>query len=108
MTDYQGSPGQKNDTFYWILAVGLILPGIAAPVGVLMIVMKLLGGGRKRQQGRHPYYQKQYGQDRVGARTAFEPPAWEESAAPAWEDDGPDDTGYTGASDYSPFSSIKY
>ena len=29
-------------------------------------------------------------------------------AAPAWEDDGPDDTGYTGASDYSPFSSIKY
>ena len=65
MTDYQGSPGQKNDTFYWILAVGLILTGIAAPVGVLMIVMKLLGGDSKkkqRRQGRHPCYEQQYGQ----------------------------------------------
>ena len=109
MSVYQGNPSPKNgDGIYWLIALGLIFTGVAAPVGVLMIVMKLLGGGRKRQQGRHPYYQKQYGQDRVGARTAFEPPAWEESAAPAWEDDGPDDTGYTGASDYSPFSSIKY
>ena len=29
-------------------------------------------------------------------------------AAPAWEDDGADDVGYTGSSDYSPFSSVKY
>ena len=76
MTDYQGSPGQKNDTFYWILAVGLILTGIAAPVGVLMIVMKLLGGDSKkkqRRQGRHPCYEQQYGQAPAGARTV----SWE-------------------------------
>ena len=90
MSVYQGNPSPKNgDGIYWLIALGLIFTGVAAPVGVLMIVMKLLGGGRKRQQGRHPYYQKQYGQDRVGARTAFEPPAWEESAAPAWEEPAP-------------------
>lgn len=66
MADYQG---QKNngDGFYWLIALGLIFTGIAAPVGVLMIVLKMLSGNKKK--GRHPYYQQQYSQRDVGART---------------------------------------
>ena len=79
MTDYHESRKNNGDSFYWIIALGLIFTGVAAPVGVLMIVMKLLGGDsrKKRQQGRHPYYQQQYGQESVGARTIHETPAWE-------------------------------
>ena len=78
MSDYQGNSSQKNDAVYWIIALGLILSRVAAPVGVLMIVMKLFGGEgqkkKRKQQGRHPYYDQQAGQDRVGARTAWEAP----------------------------------
>lgn len=83
MADYQG---QKNngDGFYWLIALGLIFTGVAAPVGVLMIVMKLLGGGKKK--GRHPYYEQQSGQERAGARTAWETsPSWEAPESPARE-----------------------
>ena len=46
MSVYQGNPSPKNgDGIYWLIALGLIFTGIAAPVGVLMIVMKLLGEG---------------------------------------------------------------
>ena len=72
MSDYQGTPGQKNDTFYWLIAFGLIFTGVAAPVGVLMIVMKLLSGDKKK--GRHPYYEQQEAQGHTGARTAS---SWE-------------------------------
>ena len=85
MADYQG---QKNngDGFYWLIALGLIFTGIAAPVGVLMIVLKMLSGNKKK--GRHPYYQQQYSQRDVGARTTYEASSWEEppQAAPAWEE----------------------
>lgn len=85
MADYQG---QKNngDGFYWLIALGLIFTGIAAPVGVLMIVLKMLSGNKKK--GRHPYYQQQYSQRDVGARTTYEASSWEESsqAAPSWEE----------------------
>ena len=79
MSDYHESRKNNGDSFYWIIALGLIFTGVAAPVGVLMIVMKLLGGDsrKKRQQGRHPYYQQQYGQESAGARTIHETPAWE-------------------------------
>ena len=79
MSDYHESRKNNSDSFYWIIALGLIFTGVAAPVGVLMIVMKLLGGDsrKKRQQGRHPYYQQQYGQESAGARTIHETPAWE-------------------------------
>ena len=84
MADYQG---QKNngDGFYWLIALGLIFTGIAAPVGVLMIVLKMLSGNKKK--GRHPYYQQQYGQESVGARTTCEAPSWKEppQAAPSRE-----------------------
>ena len=43
---------QKSDLIYWLIAVGLLFTGIAAPVGVVMIVLKLMGGTKK---GRHPY-----------------------------------------------------
>ncbi len=88
MADYQDR-NNNGDGFYWLIALGLIFTGVAAPVGVLMIVMKILSGDgrKKRQQGRHPYYQQQSGS--VGARTVFEPPAWEESATPAWEEPAP-------------------
>lgn len=85
MSDYHGNQ-KHNDGIYWILALGLIFTGIAAPVGVLMIVMKLLSGDKKpkRQQGRHPYYEGQQGQTPAGARTV----SWEESSqsAPFWEE----------------------
>ena len=82
MSDYRS---QKNggDGFYWLIALGLIFTGVAAPVGVLMIVLKLLSGGKKK--GRHPYYEQQSGH--TSARTAgWDSTAWEapSQAAPAW------------------------
>ena len=85
MADYQDRKN-NGDGFYWLIALGLIFTGVAAPVGVLMIVMKLLSGDKKRRQGRHPYYQQQSGQERVGARTAWEEGSPEEAAAPTWEE----------------------
>lgn len=86
MADYQDRKN-NGDGFYWLIALGLIFTGVAAPVGVLMIVMKMLSGDskKKRQQGRHPYYQQQSGS--IGARTAWDGASWEESsqAAPSWE-----------------------
>ena len=67
-----------SDTIYWIIALGLIFTGVASPVGVIMIVLKLLGGDKKK--GRHPYYVQQEGQATVGARTTQAEPA---QAAPA-------------------------
>ena len=66
MSDYQSRNGRKNDTIYWVIAIALLVTGVAAPVGFLMIVLKLLGG---RKRGRHPYYAQQEGQGPVGART---------------------------------------
>lgn len=79
MSDYQDRKN-NGDGFYWLIALGLIFTGVAAPVGVLMIVMKVLGGDgrKKRQQGRHPYYQQQSGS--AGARTAWEESSREEPA----------------------------
>ena len=86
MADYQDR-NNNGDGFYWLIALGLIFTGVAAPVGVLMIVMKMLSGDgrKKRQQGRHPYYQQQSGG--AGARTARDGASWEEpsQAAPSWE-----------------------
>ena len=56
------------DWGFWILALFFLF--MLPPVGILMIVIKLAGGGRKksRPRGRHPYYmQKEQGQ--MGART---------------------------------------
>ena len=68
--------GQSSDTIYWIIAIALCITGIAAPVGVVMIVLKLLGG---KKRGRHPY-DLQGEQQAAGARTTA--PAQEERPAP--------------------------
>ena len=59
--------GRKNDLGYWVAAVILLASGLAAPIGILMIVLKLLGGTKK---GRHPYYARRDGQNPLGARTS--------------------------------------
>ena len=68
--------GQSSDTIYWVIAIALCITGIAAPVGVVMIVLKLLGG---KKRGRHPY-PLQREQQAAGARTTA--PAQEEGPAP--------------------------
>ncbi len=91
MSDYQDKKN-SSDGFYWLIALGLLCTGFGSWIGVLMIVLKLLDGDgkkkKKRQQGRHPYYQQRYGQGSVGARTTRESTSWEESfqAAPPWEE----------------------
>ena len=80
MSSYQEHNGKKNDTAYWVIAVVLVATGIAAPVGILMIVLKLLTRNKKR--GRHPYYvQREAGGP--GARTTAGETAPEEAARPA-------------------------
>ena len=81
MSDYPSR--RSGDGLYWLIALGLMLTGVAAPVGVLMIVLKLLGSGKKR--GRHPYYEQQQGSERTGARTTGAPPVGEERKSPIWE-----------------------
>ena len=63
--------GGRNDLFYWIAAIAFIITGVAAPIGFLMIVLKLLGGSKRgTARGRHPYYTQREGQSPVGARTS--------------------------------------
>ena len=62
--EFKSNP--KSDLIYWLIAIGLLFTGIAAPVGVVMIVLKLLGGKKK---GRHPYYMQRDGETPAGART---------------------------------------
>ena len=68
MSYKQNRSERTGDTAYWVVAVVLILTGLAAPIGFLMIVLKLLGGGR-RKRGRHPYYTQQEAGAPAGART---------------------------------------
>ena len=56
-----------NDLGSWILPIIMLM--CFPPVGVLLIVLKLLDGGRKASRGRHPYYVQQEAQGSVGART---------------------------------------
>lgn len=66
-----GGPSHRGsgsgDRGFWVVAVLFLF--FLPPVGILMIVIKLLGGGRKRTnvRGQHPYYAQQNGS--VGART---------------------------------------
>ena len=62
--EFKSNP--KSDLIYWLIAIGLLFTGIAAPVGVVMIVLKLLGG---KKRGRHPYYAQRDGAAPAGART---------------------------------------
>ena len=50
MPNNSNQPGRRNDPLYWLIALGLIFTGVAAPVGVLMVVMRLLDQGKRRGQ----------------------------------------------------------
>ena len=64
----RSSGGGMSDLPYWILA--LVFLFAFPPVGVLMIALRLFGGGKRRvARGRHPYYMQRDGQAPVGART---------------------------------------
>ncbi len=52
---YEERPKPKNDSVYWLIAIGLLVTGVAAPVGIIMIILKMFSGDKAR--GRHPYYQ---------------------------------------------------
>lgn len=56
MANFQSSSGQNGNgsIWYWIIAIGLILTGFAAPVGIIMIVLKLLSDDKKHPRGVHP------------------------------------------------------
>ena len=60
--------GRRPDWGFWILALFFLF--MLPPVGILMIVIKLAGGGRKksRPRGRHPYYMQKE-QEQMGSRT---------------------------------------
>ena len=61
-----GREKKRGDWAYWIIALVLLLT--FTPGGILMIVLKLASGGKKK--GRHPYYiQQEQRQRNVGART---------------------------------------
>ncbi len=76
MSNNAARSGGKNDLSYWVVAIALIITGVAAPIGFLMIVLKLLSGRRRPAvQGRHPYYVQKEGQEPVGARTSAAPSA---------------------------------
>jgi len=57
----------KNGLGSWILPIIVLM--CFPPVGVLLIVLKLLDGSRKTSRGRHPYYVQREAQGGVGART---------------------------------------
>ena len=80
MSNPSSQSGRGGDPIYWLIAIGLLLTGFAAPVGIVMIVLKLLGG---KKRGRHPYYSQQQ-QVNMGARTtaAQEPFSQPEHTAP--------------------------
>ena len=69
MAQYKNNSGQGNDRLYWLIAIGLIITGGFAPIGILMIVIKLLNGdGKKRSQNRPVSAAVQ--QQNLGARTS--------------------------------------
>ena len=70
----RSSGGGMSDLPYWILA--LVFLFAFPPVGVLVIALRLFGGGKRRvARGRHPYYMQRDGQAPVGARTTVSEPA---------------------------------
>lgn len=66
MSNPSSQSGRGGDPIYWLIAIGLLFTGFAAPVGIVMIVLKLLGG---KKRGRHPYYSQRQQPETMGART---------------------------------------
>lgn len=65
---YDQNKTKQNDVSSWIFPILMLM--FFPPLGVLLVVLKLLGGGRHSGvRGRHPYYAQKEGQGPVGART---------------------------------------
>ena len=62
-----GNDSGRNDRWYWAIALGLIITGIAAPVGILMIVMKMLNGDDNKKKAPQTAAGQQ---QNLGARTS--------------------------------------
>ena len=58
---------KSGDLSSWILPIIMLM--VFPPVGVLLVVLKLLDGSKRTARGRHPYYAQQESQTPVGART---------------------------------------
>ena len=39
MSDYQDRGGRNSSLIYWVIAIMLLVTGVAAPIGFLMIVL---------------------------------------------------------------------
>ena len=76
MAQYGNDQG-RSDRWYWIVALGLIITGIAAPVGILMIVMKMLGGDDNKKKAPQTAAGQQ---QNLGARTSIS--AYRDQSAP--------------------------
>ena len=63
---YDQNKMKQNNVSSWIFPILMLM--FFPPLGVLLVVLKLLGGG-KHTSGRHPYYAQKEGQAPVGART---------------------------------------
>ncbi len=73
MSDHQNNLKQNNVSS-WIFPILMLM--FFPPLGILLVVVKLLGGtGRAGARGRHPYYAQKEGQGPVGARTTAAAPA---------------------------------
>lgn len=81
MSNYRYQKGQRNnnDLAYWIIAGVLIVLGFSAPIGFLMIAIKLLSG-KKRTDRSGTTYTRRPDAAPVGARTTSPQPAQELTA----------------------------
>ena len=71
MSDFSNRRGGSGDPFYWLIAFALLFTGVAAPVGIIMIALRLMS--RNRPRGRHPYYAQSGSGQQAGARTTAAP-----------------------------------
>ncbi len=79
----QPKKNSGGDILYWVIALVLLITGVAAPIGILMIVVKLLSGNSRRAQTSQAREQR----GPIGARTTGWSPV--PPAGPAGSRPGP-------------------
>lgn len=71
MSDHQNK-NKRGDLSSWIFPIFMLI--VFTPLGVLLIVLKLLDGNKRGGvRGRHPYYVQRDNQGSLGARTTVGP-----------------------------------
>ncbi|MGE4276360.1 MAG: 5-bromo-4-chloroindolyl phosphate hydrolysis family protein [Lawsonibacter sp.] len=79
---YNQNKTKQSDFSSWIFPILMLV--FFPPLGVLLVVLKLLGGSRRGGiSGRHPYYVQKEGQGPMGARTTAGAPSVETGAPSA-------------------------